>query len=423
MIENENYKGFWFLPENTEKKIPGILYYEVNKEIRLELIGGFDVTPQDMFSSDSQSMKIIYGITSNNEKITLFRCFRSGSWNSSSPYPITNYRCYYFFKGQHINNISSEVFNKIQVEFSSLYEWCPSNGISHSITFSEDNENEITGTSFGLSKKDLWEKSVQIDSDFTLRIYTDAEVKNRSDREYNLIQNTILEIECHTSKKTFSDFLNRVEIFRQFLSLATLSPINLLKTTFFDNDSFQELNNGRRDIDSVPLYFIKDREETVGRQTHEFLFKYQDIADVFPEIINKWYSCGKSLTPIRNHLMLSLEPKKKFTSLDFLIIVQALEGYHRRFISEKRDDSLKLRNRLEGLIHLFKDVNKVSNSQIIIDQVVKSRNYYSHFFDKNNDVLEGVKLYELTNQLRFLLICCVLHLIGFNVEEMNKLLN
>ncbi|MDP3441447.1 MAG: hypothetical protein Q8T08_01170, partial [Ignavibacteria bacterium] len=72
---------------------------------------------------------------------------------------------------------------------------------------------------------------------------------------------------------------------------------------------------------------------------------------------------------------------------------------------------------------LFKGVNKITNNPINITHVVSSRNYYSHFFDRNKNVLDGVKLFYLTNQLRNLLICCVLRLLGFDIGLTNKLLN
>jgi hypothetical protein len=60
MIENEEHKGFWFLPENIENKVPGILYFEKNKEIRLELIGGFETNVKDVLLNilDNRTVEI-----------------------------------------------------------------------------------------------------------------------------------------------------------------------------------------------------------------------------------------------------------------------------------------------------------------------------------------------------------------------------
>jgi len=132
------------------------------------------------------------------------------------------------------------------------------------------------------------------------------------------------------------------------------------------------------------------------------------------------------LAPIRYHLIASIKQKKIFTSLDFLILVQSLEGYHRRFIQKKikvpkGESELKLR--LNELIQIFNSIDWIKNKPINLLHVVNSRNYYSHFFERNENVLDGKELYFLTEQLRILLICCVLNLIGLEIPLINKLLN
>lgn len=417
MTRDEEYKGFWFLPQNPENKVPGTLYFEVNNEIRLELIGGFEEDISEIFSS--HSLDIIHGITSNNEYISLFFCQKYSSWNFSSPYPISRFNCHYLIKGKHLSNVNENIFDRIQIELSSLYEWLPSGRIRNSITFSKD--DRPIETTVSVSEEDYWEIDVKIDQDFELKLFGIGGFTSNGDHsEYKFYQKTILEISSNNSKKSFIDLLNKVEIFKQFLSLAALSTIDFLQITLFDNDDFQEFDNGKKIIHSIPLYFIEEKQKIEKPKRHQFLFKHSDISDVFPEIIKKWYGIKENLAPIRNHLISSVKTKNVFTSLDFLIIVQALEGYHRRFIY-KKDKELK--TRLSELIDLFKGVNKITNNPINITHVVSSRNYYSHFFDRNKNVLDGVELFYLTNKLRNLLICCVLRLLGFDIGLTNKLLN
>jgi hypothetical protein len=418
MTKDEEYKGFWFVPTNPEIKVPGILYFEANKEIRLELIGGFESEIQEILTN--KSIEIIHGITHKSEKVSLLICNRYGSWNLSSEYPTTNYTCQYFILGKHLSTISELVFDRIEVDFTSLYEWYPSGRIQHEISFT--NKNKLTETNFKISDSDYWEDVINIDNEYQIRIYGAAGFTSSVDqREFNLTQNTFFEVNTINSKRSFIDLFNKVGIFRQFLSLAALSSVDFLQITLFDNDDYQEFENGERLIHSIPLYFIEEKQKFDKPQRHQFLFKHTDISHIFPQIIKKWYGDKQNLAPIRNHLISSVKTKKVFTSLDFLIIVQALEGYHRRFIHKKDDKVLK--TRLGELIDLFKGINKITNNPINITHVVSSRNYYSHFFDRNKNVLDGVKLFYLTNQLRNLLICCVLRLLGFDIGLTNKLLN
>lgn len=421
MIENEEHKGFWFLPENIENKVPGILYFEKNKEIRLELIGGFETNVKDVLLNilDNKAVEIIHGINNKNEKISLLFCNGQSNINFPSPFQTTNYFCQYFIKGKHLLDIHELTFDKIQADITNLYEWLPSGALKNTISFSKDNKPYQTVVS--LDKNDSWEKDFEIGSDYELKISGFGNFRGSIDNsEYHFSQNTIVEITHKNSQKSFAELLDKLGLFRQFLSLATLSSLNFRELTLFDNSDFHDYKNGVKETNRISLYFIEDKEIAAINKSHYFLFRFQDIEPVFPEIIKKWYTTKNNLAPIRTHLISSIKPKFKFTSLDFLIIVQSLEGYHRRFINNK-DKTLK--TRLDELIKLFSGVNKIKNKPIDLTQVVNSRNYYSHFFDKNKNVLDGKELFFLTKQLRTLLICCVLNLIGFEDNLINNLLN
>jgi len=421
MIENEEHKGFWFLPENIENKVPGILYFEKNKEIRLELIGGFETNVKDVILNilDNKAVEIIHGVNNKNEKISLLFCNGQSNINFPSQFQTTNYFCQYFIKGKHLLDIHELTFDKIQADLTNLYEWLPLGALKNKISFSKDNKPYQIVVS--LDKNDSWEKDFEIGSDYELKIFGFGNFGSSFDNsEYHFFQNTNVEITHKNSKKSFAELLDKLGLFRQFLSLATLSSLNFRELTLFDNSDFHEFKNGDKETNRVSLYFIEDKEITAINKSHHFLFKFQDIEPVFPDIIKKWYISKKSLAPIRTHLVSSIKPKIKFTSLDFLIIVQSLEGYHRRFIDSK---DKTLRTRLDELIKLFSGIKKIKNKPINLTQVVNSRNYYSHFFDKNKNVLDGKELFFLTKQLRNLLICCVLNLIGFEDNLINILLN
>jgi hypothetical protein len=421
MIKNEEYKGFWFLPNDTENKVPGILYFEANKEIRLELIGGFETNLKDVLKNilSNKTLEIIHGVTNKNEKINLLICNGHSNVNIPSDFQTTKYICQYFIKGKHLSSIHEQTFNRIQAGLTYLYDWCPLGTIKNSIKFSEDEKTSEIIVS--LDKQNYWEKIISIDSGYELKILGDSSFNGSYDHsEFHFSQNTLVEITHNKSEISFADLLNKVGLFKQFLSLATLSPINYLQLTLFDNSNFHEYKSGEKIFNPISLYFIEDKEVISKNKSHHFLFGYKDIEAVFPDILKTWYNSKENLAPIRNHLIASIKPKKIFTSLDFLITVQSLEGYHRRFID--KNDKIVLRKRLGELIKLFGNVSKIKNKPINLTHVVNSRNYYSHFFNKNKNVLDGKELYFLTRQLRNLLICCMLNLIGFDVNLINKLL-
>ena len=139
------------------------------------------------------------------------------------------------------------------------------------------------------------------------------------------------------------------------------------------------------------------------------------------------------LAPIRGHLISSLEKKKIYSSVDFLIVVQAIEGFYRRFRSAKyRKEhniegkaSSKLHPMLTELLTEFSDIDLLKRNAIDIDAVVDSRIYFSHFMPKTNNLkaIDGWELLEEARKLRILLLCCVLSLLGFNNNQINDVLN
>lgn len=75
IMKNEfQIEGYWWLPENPDNRIAGILHYKPNEESDLQLFGDFDPV-QDFISkhfvSESESPLIIWGEDENANKIAL----------------------------------------------------------------------------------------------------------------------------------------------------------------------------------------------------------------------------------------------------------------------------------------------------------------------------------------------------------------
>jgi hypothetical protein len=414
MTESLIIKGFWFLPNNDKDRIPGTLLFIPNEEIRLELIGGLDFKIEDLLQT--KFLETVHGISHEGEKITLLYCSGFGTLNFSGSFPLMNYRCKYLIKGKHLSSPSEATFSSTQVDFTLLYEWYPAGRIKYEISKKGD-QNKIN---ISIDDATYWEDVIKIDNDYSIKFFGIANFDESFDRKnFSLKQNTLFEV-ISNSKKSVFDLIKKIEVFKQFLSLASLSTIEYSEIQLYDNDDYHLLKSGKKVINPSNLFFIEKRNILKKPSRHEFLFTHNDIGEIFIGIIIKWYETEQNLAPIRNHLIESIKNKRVFTSLDFLIIIQALEGFHRRFINSGR---IKLESRIIELYSLFNDVVKVNRTPLDISQVVGSRGYYSHFYEKDSSVLAGVELFNLTEHLRIILICCVIQLIGFNKDLIAKLIN
>lgn len=124
-------------------------------------------------------------------------------------------------------------------------------------------------------------------------------------------------------------------MFEQFLSLATLHTVNCSKILLYDKTVFQEYNNGQRFYHPIQFFYIQRKVNMCMEiKKHDFLFDYNLISEQYPKIIHKWYNDKEDIAPIRAHLIDSIQNTKIFSSIDFLIVVQALEGFCTRFRTE-----------------------------------------------------------------------------------------
>lgn len=234
---------------------------------------------------------------------------------------------------------------------------------------------------------------------------------------------------------SIKDLLSDIFMFEQFLSFATLKIVKCSFITLFNQNLYQEVKGRKyyKAIEVIHPFFDRQNIESKPTKSYDFLFNHTTIKEIYPEILRKWYNEPMELAPIKGHLISSLEKKKVYSSVDFLIVVQAIEGFYRRFRSAKyRKEhniegkaSSKLHPMLTELLSEFSDIDLLKRNTIDIDAVVDSRIYFSHFMPKTSSLkaIDGWELLEEARKLRILLLCCVLSLLGFNNDQINDVLN
>ncbi|MDP3441227.1 MAG: hypothetical protein Q8T08_00060 [Ignavibacteria bacterium] len=423
MKESIEFKGIWYLPGQEGKSVAGILYYKKGDLIKLELIGSLSEESHPfagLFSKGTGEQKLIYGESSAGKKITLVDCFKgAGSSNSSCSFPLTSFNCTYIIVGKHLADPDEQCFNKITVLTPALSYWPDSLLIRDEIDFKG---NKITSFKINIETQTVIHSVVDLGSNLKLSLATSTTMSGQEiyPDSVKINQLTYFHIESTSEKLSFFELLQQARLFIQFLSLATYSDQYPIEIKLQDDDDYYEYQVGKI-FTEIELYKINRNEDSKYSKA-DFLFSYRDIEGDFSTIIQKWYSLSKDLMPIRNHLLNSIKSKPVFTSLDFLIVVQALEGYHTRFIKKNAPQ----KSRLDDLIAQYSPhVPKIAKMVVDVPKVVNTRDYYSHFFETDKKVIikEGIELFRLTEKLRLVLICCILDLIGFNKQKINEIVN
>lgn len=422
MIKGFEYKGYWYLPSDPENAIAGILTFVPNESIKLELIGNFEKSAIGIItSSERSSIDIILGITSDAHEITLINCHPSGcSYNFSCSFPITKFSIQYCLNGIHVENFKDKRFSWSDITIPELTTWCYPAALESVYGFNEKGKTNKISVSINTDEVIKPITSVDINNLTTLNLMKDVQF-NESENHLNQTfkQSTYLQIQKR-NKSSISDFLSDIDLFEKFMSLASLTTIKVTNISLYDVQNYQELDNKEKIFHPIELLYVQRSVTAVKTKEIDFLFTFSQIQDIFPEVIRKWYSETSDIIPIRTHLIQSVKSKNVFDSTDYLIVIQAIEGFCIRFRKEQT-----LTNELEDLLDEFKEIDKIIQSKIDIKAAVDSRHYYSHFMNKSKrpNTLDGIELYNLTKKLRILLICCLLNFIGIENKRINELLN
>lgn len=426
-------KGYWWLPSTPENTVAGILTYIPKESITLELIGQLkpETSAIEEFINRKEECAIL-GNSSDAKEISLINCYPSGgNLNFNCRFPIQRYNCQHLIIGTHITSLDTPCFFKTLINIPYLSLWATPNSIESTMHFEENQINKYC-ISFKAEEKHI--DAVDF-GDYILSI--DGHVNYSGEYfEPKIKQKTTVTL-TNRSDYSLKDALKQIFLFEQFLSFATLKSLDSSKIVFYDKSKFQQLDKGKKHF--FPIEYIythkKNNEFKQGQDLTEqrkFLFTYKTIKDEFQSIIKKWFQEQADIAPIRHHLVECVRHKGTFSSMDFLVIIQAIEGFWWRF----RDEDYRLKNRITGkkdtrlktilnsLIDEFKGINTLDLNKIEVNEVVDSRHYFSHFVHKAKKPFakDGIELYHLTNQIRKLLICCVLNFVGFSNEQINKII-
>jgi hypothetical protein len=412
MLEQKEYRGQFYLPENPDKKISGVLYFYPNNTIRLELLGGCLSGKTCGPFCKHDKIGVIWGVIKEEHSVnnvTLLSCYGSGgkSWNMRQNNEVctANYVCSHLLLGKHLTDIEDKIFNKIRVSFPLFNDWYKENHIEfdcladwtaiHKTTF----EPNTTPRKFKLN-----EKKTLIINGYSGHYHIDQHRKCLYEESY---------VELETSEKSsLIDLLMNAGWFRDLYSFAAMTAMPFSEIYLYDDTA-----NIR-----YPLFYVEETtfEKKDKFVPYRFLFDFDKIESKFGTIVKLWYDKKDSSEPIIQQLISSVTPRRFIKSSDFLSVVQAIEGYYNRF----KGDNVSLRDILTRLYDAYKDISIIVNNKPDINQVVDSRHYYSHILPegKKENVRKGFELFGLTEKLKPLLVGCILTLIGFTNGEIDELL-
>ncbi len=421
-MEAKEYRGLWWLPSNKERKVAGVLTYFSSEEFKLELIGTFDAEYDGSFLAGFKANlvePVIHGQSSDGINITLFECFSSFSHTGCAEFSTSIYKARVIAIGFHLESLDEKRFFKASVRIPELSYWFYPAIIKHEYE-DEKHGRGITVKIDNLPDAQREVAKVDVSEQLSISLCRDASFKS-GDMYFNpsFEQFTSLKIE---SKENLSlkEFYEAVVRYEQFLSLATFREVGFSELRLFSNDNYYEHIEGDIYYRSIVIdtkFHTKPSAKKIER--HKFIFDHKTIEEQYPCALKIWFNNDWKFDAIRVHLLDSIDYHGSFSYINFLVVIQAVEGYGRRFMKKTKKRSL-----LEILTVVFQSFAGVEciNQNIDLDAIAETRHYHSHLLAKRSDkALDGINLYELTDELRKVLICCILSYIGFTKDQINDI--
>lgn len=440
-------KGEWFLPKKGSPKVYGTLTFNVNEDIRLNLLGDLDVS-----KSDEEDFDIILGITDEGEFITLYNCAetsRSTNVSINGLISTSSYVVLYFFKGVHIEKKEDLVFNSIAGEIHGLSEWLDISGLSKTNT---DEKMQKIEVKYELPKKIEFEIDEICDGCFKF-------ISSLSESKQSVSINQKVQIRFYLKEYlNFYNILDYLNVYQNFLTLAFYEAVNLKSIKLY-SDRHSTYVYDEIVLTEVELYY-RPYPIYIDEPLHSayMIFSYKTIKERFPIIIKKWYEKYSLLNSSFDLLFEQFHKGKGFSINNFLNLAQAAESFHARLYSHTKipkndydemkkdimdlvptkyhswlENQLNFGNNLNLHDRLVEILDKYSNPSIdkmipdkglFIKQIKYSRNYYTHYSNSlEKKALRGNDLYELSQRLKILLTCAFLMECGFESKELEIALN
>jgi hypothetical protein len=453
--EELKYKGYWWLPEKPDDKIPGQLRITPRDGAILELQG----TLHDALRlSEHFRPPLILGFSETGKSITLYDCILTQARSSIPGFSISTLYAENAFIGVHFTTVEEISFRSLSVHYAYLDEWANKSGLTSD--YSQEDKGILTiryerpepiklkaagyeivvsfagpGWTFGLTEAKITQK---------------AWIQFRPERDMPL-----------------DDYLEIVYHVQNFLSLAMTQPTRPLDMGGMTEASKEVLEDGRERYYPVEIFrrWLPLPTEARTPATHEMLFSLLDVQDQLETYVANWVSKADVLGPVYNLYFSTLYSPHQYLETEFLSVAQAIETYHRRkfggkFQSDEEysddlykrfvevippeldsdfKDSLKsgvlkyanefsLRRRLREItdrLSLLGTIGFIALEEArrnFVNKVVNTRNYLTHYNPYLQDKVTRVQeLYDLTQKLKTLLEICLLEELGFSLSTIRDM--
>jgi len=445
-IEEEYVKtGYFWLPGNEERKIPGTLTISDGGEIELEVVGLFDEGIKSL-NSDNDLSRII-GHIEKDGLVTLDDCFytkRNISFGSISKSKLLINRV---LSGVAYDKDEDVKFNSLSFSVDCFDEWVGISGIN----VENDWENRTATISYDPPKNITYSlgNSMQLEICFA---YTLPGFPNTTEAKITQRSYFKLSSEALRPLNDFTEIAYKLTNLMCFAIDATVTLKNLSATS---SEIQREGGQQKKHPTPIQIYYpsIPFSEKAPNKSWHQMLFNYDSIKSNAQDVFNNWINAYEIISPALVLYFSTKTGAQKYLDGKFLALAQGLETYHRRTSNEtlmdpkefellvsaiiekcpnehldwlkgrlRHGNEINLGKRLKRIIEPFK--NQLGNSSErskLLRKIVDTRNYLTHYNEELRDnAAEGRELWVLCQKMEIIFQLHFLKVIGFSDTEIDS---
>ena len=446
--------GVFWLPEDTENRVPGILRISESGKVTLEISYSLNSSEGPsgfpLEGPENRNLNRVVGIIDNNS-ITLDECFYKDR-NTSLTGGVSTSIIYAnrAFIGVNYDEEEKISFSEIIFSIDSLDEWLSISGFRVESNWKENGDLENASIHFSPPEEISFNLPDGIELKFIfLWSWNSTEVRINQKAYISLKSKKLRPIEY---------FLDLVSKLHNFLCFAIDKTVSLDSVTGYSSEITQEIWEGKKDEIQIEGYYRSVPYSEIETEIHwsDMLFSYKEVADEFEEILTKWIENYEIYGPAFNLYFASVFSGQKYLEWKFLSLAQGIETLHRRNSQEmempeeefikikenvlevipdekqkwlavrlKHANELSLRKRIKQMIKPFKDLfGNGRERDLFIRKVVDTRNYLTHYDSGlETEAASRKSLWKLCMKLEALFQLHFLRLIGMDIESIKSIAN
>ena len=446
-------RGFFWLPDDPNNKLPGNLSVSESGAIRVEMMGLFNESlhnAKSMLNGFAREYDRVICEVESGGKVTLENCLYQASRVSlSGGLSSSTLLAELAFVGAHFYSKEDMRFSEFTFSVDGLEEWLLVSGIS----MDPDDDNKAGSISYALP------------DEIVLRLHDGLKLKVVFSLEFPLVsmpvtemgvsQFSFLELEASVPMQIDSA-LRLARQICNFLSLATENSVTLRSIEVAQGNDHGDTEVPRTTRAKVYCRFSLPIDKEVPFSWPRFLFSYSDVEDRLERLLVAWLDMHQSLGPVLNQYFANRLDSSLFLEEKCFQLAQAIEALHRfghpdekemptetfgvikaemlqccppehrEMLSRKLShaNELTLRKRIMRLVSPFSPwFGNRRERKRFVGKLVDFRNSYTHFTTEQEKVKASSRdLLTLHDRVDTLFKLSLLRLIGFGDEQIRSML-